>query len=83
MEVAAIRVKFKWHHLCLAVADMRSGDGGGSVDRKHQVAALGVNKGGWTRGKKDEYEDNGGRKHSRMGRISAVVLLLLVGASRF
>jgi len=36
-----------------------------------------------TRGRKDEYEDNGGREHSRMGRISAVLLLLLVGASRF
>jgi hypothetical protein len=77
-----LSAKFKQHHLRLAVANERSGDGGGSVHRKHRVAALGVSNGGWTRGKKDEYEDNGGRKHSRMGHISAVLLLLLVGASR-
>ena len=72
----------KRHHLRLAVANERSGDRGGSVDRKHRVAAVGGSNGGWTRGRKDEYEDNGGRKHSRMGRMSAVLLLLLVGASR-
>jgi hypothetical protein len=33
--------------------------GGGSVDRKHRVAAVGGNNGGWTRGRRDEYEDNG------------------------
>jgi len=73
----------KRHHLHLAVANERSGDGGGSFDRKHRVVAVGGCNAGWTRGRKDEYEDNGGREHSRMGRISAVLLLLLVGASRF
>jgi len=67
VAVAALSAKFKRHHLCLAVANERGGDGGGSADRKHQVAAQGVSNGGWTRGKKDEYEDNGGRKHKSDG----------------
>ena len=42
---------------------------------------MGGGNSGWTRDRKDEYEDNGGvrTKHSRMDYISAVLLLLLVG----
>jgi hypothetical protein len=49
----------KRYHLRLAIANERSDDRGGSV-----VAAVGGSNGGWTRGRKDEYEDNGGRKQS-------------------
>jgi len=53
----------KWHHLRLAVANVRNGHGGGSVDCKHRFAAVGGCNGGWTRVRKDEYEGNGRRKH--------------------
>jgi hypothetical protein len=48
-EVAALSAKFEAAlHPSLAVANERSGDGGGSVDRKHRVAAVGGCNDGWT-----------------------------------
>jgi hypothetical protein len=68
----------KRHHLRLAVANERSGDGGGSVDCKHRVAAVEGCNGGWTRGRKDEYEDNGGRKHTSVQESAQAHNMLVV-----
>jgi hypothetical protein len=68
----------KRHHLRLAVANERSGDGGGSVDCKHRVAAVEGCHGGWTRGRKDEYEDNGGRKHTSVQESAQAHNMLVV-----
>ena len=68
----------KWHHLHLAVANERSGDEGGSVDCKHRVATVEGCNGGWTRGRKDEYKDNGGRKHTSMQESAQTHNMLVV-----